>query len=66
MDPFVYGSLAQVRILLLPVGHIRRSTFEKWAQEIKNIDSIRLGDLTTDIKDERCTSTCGHTLPNPA
>ena len=28
-------------------------------REIRNIDTIRLGDLSTDVKDERCTSVCG-------
>ena len=59
MESFPYGSLAQIRMLLLPVGNIRRSTFETWVQEIKGIDTIRLGDLTTDVKDERCTSRLG-------
>lgn len=58
MESFAYGSLAQIRILLLPVGNIRRSSFERWVQEIRNIDTISLGDLSTDVKDERCKSTC--------
>lgn len=60
MESFAYGSLAQIRILLLPVGNIRRSSFERWVQEIRNIDTIGLGDLSTDVKDERCTSACGY------
>ena len=56
MESFAYGSLAQIRVLLLPVGNIRRTTFERWMQELKEIDTVRLGDLTTDVKDERCTS----------
>lgn len=56
MESFAYGSLAQIRILLLPIGNIRRTTFEKWVQVLKEIDIVRLGDLTTDVKDERCTS----------
>ena len=55
MESFVYGSLAQIRVLLLPVGNIRRSTLERWALDIKSIDTIRLGDISTDVKDERCT-----------
>ena len=54
MESFAYGSLAQIRVLLLPVGNIRRSTFERWAQDIRSIDTIRLGDITSDVKDERC------------
>lgn len=56
MEPFTYASLAQIRVLLLPIGNIRRSTFETWAQDIRSIDNVQLGDITTDVKDERCTS----------
>ncbi|KAI0636866.1 TRAPP II complex [Trametes polyzona] len=62
MEPFTYASLAQIRVLLLPVGNIRRSTFERWAQDIRSIDSVRLGDLTTDVKDERSRFMPNHQL----
>ncbi|TBU35870.1 TRAPP II complex [Dichomitus squalens] len=62
MESFAYGSLAQIRILLLPVGNIRRSTFDAWVQEINNTDTVRLGDLTTDVKDERSRFMPNHQL----
>ncbi|KAI0375001.1 hypothetical protein BV20DRAFT_1041173 [Pilatotrama ljubarskyi] len=62
MEPFTYASLAQIRVLLLPVGNIRRSTFESWAKDIRSIDSVRLGDLTTDVKDERSRFMPNHQL----
>ncbi|KAI0720991.1 TRAPP II complex [Cerioporus squamosus] len=62
MESFAYGSLAQIRVLLLPVGNIRRSTFERWALDIKSIDSIRLGDISTDVKDERSRFMPNHQL----
>ncbi|KAH9901034.1 TRAPP II complex [Cubamyces lactineus] len=62
MDPFTYASLAQIRILLLPVGNIRKATFERWAQDIRSIDSVRLGDITTDVKDERSRFMPNHQL----
>ncbi|OBZ75569.1 hypothetical protein A0H81_04218 [Grifola frondosa] len=45
MEPFAFASLAHVQILLLPVGNIRRATFDKWASDIRSFDSIRLGDI---------------------
>ncbi|KAI0362223.1 hypothetical protein OH77DRAFT_1416447 [Trametes cingulata] len=62
MEPFTYASLAQIRVLLLPVGNIRRSTFETWAQDIRSIDNVRLGDITTDVKDERSRFMPNHQL----
>jgi hypothetical protein len=53
MDSHAFASLAHVRILLLPVGSIRHSTFEKFAAEVKAFDDIRLGDIPADQKDER-------------
>jgi hypothetical protein len=56
MDTHAFASLAHVRILLLPVGGIQQSTFEKYAAEIRSFDDIRLGDIPADNKDERGTS----------
>ncbi|KIL69772.1 hypothetical protein M378DRAFT_190156 [Amanita muscaria Koide BX008] len=53
MDPFAFGSLAHFRILLVPVGAIPRITFERLATEIRSFESIRLGDIPSDAKDER-------------
>lgn len=53
MDPLVFASLAQIRILLLPVGKIRRADFNKWAEEIRSFDSIRLGDIPADPQEDR-------------
>jgi trafficking protein particle complex subunit 9 len=53
MDSHAFASLAHVRILLLPVGSIQHSTFEKFAAEVKAFDDIRLGDIPADQKEER-------------
>lgn len=53
MDSHAFASLAHVRILLLPVGTIKQTTFEKFAAEIRAFDDIRLGDIPADQKDER-------------
>ncbi|KZT26443.1 hypothetical protein NEOLEDRAFT_1062821 [Neolentinus lepideus HHB14362 ss-1] len=60
MDYHAFASLAHVRILLVPVGSIRRATFDKWATEIRNFDNLRLGDIPADSKDERARF-----MPNP-
>lgn len=65
MDTHAFASLAHVRILLVPVGTIPQSTFEKYAAEIRSFDCIRLGDIPADTKDYRgvlitiATSDCG-------
>ena len=53
MDNFAFTSLAHVRILLVPVGAIPRTTFERHAAEIRSFESIRLGDIPANAKDER-------------
>lgn len=55
MDTHAFASLAHVRILLVPVGTIPTSTFNTYAAEIRSFDSIRLGDIPADSKDERGT-----------
>jgi hypothetical protein len=64
MDTHGFASLAQVRILLVPVGGIQKSTFDKLAAEIRTFSEIRLGDIPADIKDERGghSSTCSADL----
>ncbi|KAJ4487929.1 TRAPP II complex [Lentinula aciculospora] len=54
MDTHVFASLAQIRILLVPIGSISQQTFEKYASEIRSFDAIRLGDIAVEgTKDER-------------
>ncbi|KAJ7235474.1 TRAPP II complex [Mycena haematopus] len=60
MDTHAFASLAQVRILLVPVGTISQSTFNKYAEELRSFDAIRLGDIPADNKDERARF-----MPNP-
>ncbi|KAI0079931.1 Trs120-domain-containing protein [Panus rudis PR-1116 ss-1] len=60
MDSMSFASLAQVRILLVPVGSIRRQTFDKWAEEIRTFETIRLGDIPADPHEEKARF-----MPNP-
>ncbi|KAJ7709879.1 TRAPP II complex [Mycena rosella] len=60
MDTHAFASLAQVRILLVPVGAISQASFDKYAAELRTFDAIRLGDIPADNKDERARF-----MPNP-
>lgn len=51
MDAHVFASLAQVRILVIPVGPISQQSFETYASEIRSFDTIRLGDLPENKED---------------
>ena len=53
MDTHTFASLAQLRILIVPVGTIPQSTFDKYAAELRTFDAIRLGDIPADNKDEK-------------
>ena len=53
MDTHAFASLAHIRILLIPVGTVLQSTFEKYASDIRTFDSIRLGDIPADYKEDK-------------
>ncbi|KAF9075275.1 TRAPP II complex [Rhodocollybia butyracea] len=54
MDTHVFASLAQIRILLVPIGEIAQATFETYASEIRSFDALRLSDIAVEgNKDER-------------
>ncbi|KDQ07911.1 hypothetical protein BOTBODRAFT_139417 [Botryobasidium botryosum FD-172 SS1] len=53
MESSSFSSLARVRILLLPIGPIKRSTFDKWAALIRSFEHIRLGDIPPDSREEK-------------
>ena len=53
MDTFAFASLALVRILLVPVGTISKTAFERHAAEIRTFETIRLGDIPADARDDR-------------
>lgn len=53
MDTHAFASLAHVQVLLIPVGTIHQSLFERCAAEIRSFDDIRLGDVPADQKDEK-------------
>lgn len=53
MDSHAFASLAHLRILLVPVGSIHQSTFDKFTSEIRAFDDIRLGDIPADQKGKR-------------
>ncbi|KAG8890406.1 hypothetical protein FRB99_003869, partial [Tulasnella sp. 403] len=53
MDGTSFASLAQVRILLIPVGNIHKATFEKWADVIRSFDHIRLDEITPDTSEDK-------------
>ena len=55
MDHLAFASLAQIKILLVPVGSIPRALFDQRAAEIRSFDSIPLGDITAGDKDHRGT-----------
>jgi len=53
MDHFTFASLAQIKILLVPVGSITKALFDNRAAEIRSFDSIPLGDITVGDGDQR-------------
>lgn len=56
MDHNAFGSLAQITVLLVPVGPLTQDVFETWASEIRTLDEIRLSDIPSDARDDRGAS----------
>ncbi|KAF8590613.1 hypothetical protein K439DRAFT_1382134 [Ramaria rubella] len=47
-----FTSLGHVRILVVPVGNIKKQAFDKWRNIIRSFDTIRLGDIPPDGRDD--------------
>ncbi|KAF8759071.1 hypothetical protein RHS01_02413 [Rhizoctonia solani] len=45
MEAAPFATLGHVRVLLVPVGPIRKPTFDKWAALIRSFENIRLDDI---------------------
>jgi len=58
MDVHAFASLAHIRVLLVPVGAIVRSSFDAYAAEIRSFENIRLSDIPAETKDGKgaCSS----------
>ncbi|KAG8710483.1 hypothetical protein FRC09_000112, partial [Ceratobasidium sp. 395] len=48
-----FATLGHVRILLIPVGPIRKFTFDKWTALIRSFEHIRLDDIPPDPREDR-------------
>ncbi|KZV90255.1 hypothetical protein EXIGLDRAFT_649508, partial [Exidia glandulosa HHB12029] len=48
-----FASLAHVRILVLPLGGISKSTFDACAELVRSIDSVRLVDIPADPREDK-------------
>ncbi|QRV85843.1 transport protein particle subunit [Ceratobasidium sp. AG-Ba] len=53
MEAPPFATLGHVRILLIPVGPIRKSTFDKWTALIRSFEHIRLDDIPPDPREDR-------------
>jgi hypothetical protein len=40
----------KVRVLLVPVSPIKKSTFYKYVELVRTFNMVRLGDVTPDLK----------------
>ncbi|CAE6440674.1 unnamed protein product [Rhizoctonia solani] len=53
MEAAPFATLGHVRVLLIPVGPIRKPTFDKWTALIRSFEHIRLDDIPPDPREER-------------
>ncbi|GJJ12127.1 hypothetical protein Clacol_006368 [Clathrus columnatus] len=52
MDFAPFASLCHIRILIVPVGNIKQTSYEKWSKTIQTFQTIRLEDITPNKRDE--------------
>ena len=55
LDPLSPIAPARVRVLLLPVGRIRRSRFQTFVTRLEPQFVVRLGDVSPDGRPDRST-----------
>ena len=53
LDPLSIVAPARVKVLLLPVGHVRQSRFEGFVQRLQQVNVVRLGDVSPDSRPHR-------------
>ncbi|KAG8877259.1 hypothetical protein FRB97_003560 [Tulasnella sp. 331] len=53
MDGTPFASLAQIRILLIPIGNISNEAFEQWASIIRSFEHIRLDEIPPETREEK-------------
>ena len=53
MDAFSPSAPARVRVLVLPVGKIRRSRFHTFFAHVASVSEVKLGDVTPDPRPDR-------------
>lgn len=58
MESTPYASLGCIRVLLVPVGSIKRATFQKWSDIIKSFEHVRLGDIPPDGREDKGLFRC--------
>lgn len=55
LDPLSIVSPARVKVLLIPVGHVRQSRFASFVGRLQYVNVVRLGDVSPDSRPHRST-----------
>ena len=53
LDPLSIVAPARVRVLLLPAGQIRKSSFSRFVGRLQDVNIVRLGDVSPDSRPNR-------------
>jgi trafficking protein particle complex subunit 9 len=53
MDGAAFASLAQIKILLVPVGKIPRQSFERWSTLVRSFEHIRLDEIPSETREDK-------------
>ena len=55
LDPLSIITPARVKVLLVPVGHVKQSRFAGFVQRLQSVNVVRLGDVSPDSRPHRST-----------
>ncbi|KAG9008552.1 hypothetical protein FRB93_006471 [Tulasnella sp. JGI-2019a] len=53
MDGNAFASLAQIRILIIPVGQISGEAYEQWASIVRSFEHIRLDEIPQETREDK-------------
>lgn len=60
LDPLSIITPARVKVILIPVGHVRQSRFEGFVQRLQQVNVVRLGDVSPDSRPHRSMALLFH------
>lgn len=56
IDAYSFAAPSRVKVLVVPVGRIKRSRFLECVERLRSVNDIKLGDVSPDSRGSRSTA----------